>query len=226
MTCRLLMAATGFLGAVVALASGSSVVGNVSNPIFLDTDVSSMHWSVIHSRTVPLSWAYPAGADSVTLTITNAEGQCVLTKAFSKPVETFNWTVFENGSITQDDCFTLTLVYSDTTIETTRLALLRGSFGATEVRAGSLANWRKVRGRRAVVPYCVHFLEGATDVPRLTVSNQATSAQVGVQTGPAGWFGWHGHGGEVFDLTLSASGAESLSSELMFIGSGLAFGIW
>ena len=226
MTCRLLKAATGFSLAVVALASGSSVVGNVSNPAFLDTDVSSMHWSVIHSRTVPLCWAYPIGVDSVTLTITNAEGKCVLTQAFSKPVESFNWTVFENGSITQDDCFTLTLAYSDKTIETTRLALLRGSFGATEVRTGSLANWGKVRGRHVVVPYCIHFLEGATDAPCLTVSNRVTSAQVGVQTGTAGWFGWHGHGGEVFDLTLNASGAESLSAELMFLGSGLAFGIW
>jgi len=220
MFCRLAKSLkTGVFWSSCAVLSLALVADNVSTPAFLDTDVSSLHWSVIHARTVPLAWAYPAGADAVTLTIDNARGRRVLTRAFAAPVESCDWTVFDGDEVKEDDCFTLTLTFSDDSVETTRLALLRGSFGPTEVRAED-ARWGVARNRQAVVPYGAAFLEGATDVPGLTVENRRTQTVVGELAGMSGWFGWSGRGGDTFDLALAAPGAASLAAEITFLASG------
>lgn len=195
--------------------------GGTSAATFLDTDVSSMHWSVIHDRTVTLRWAYPSGAESVKLTIVNALGRQVLAQELAAPDETYEWTVVAGDSVAEDDCFTLTLDFSNGDRESTRLALLRGSFGATKVRVPSSDDWGRVNGRHAVVPYGTQFLDGVASPATLAVQSRAAGGLDAELSGAAGWYGWRGKNAETFDLTLSAAGAETLSSALTFFGPGM-----
>jgi len=178
----------------------------------VDAAVSARRWQAVHDRTTTLRWAYPDGAASATVAITNLSGCEVLRQTFTPPAVTCVWTVCSNEVVTADDYFTVTVSFDVGDALVVGVALLKSSFGggATVVPEGD-RRWGRV-GDTALIPYDAAWLDAETAAFSLARRDGQKSTLEPDCT--VGWYGWHAKawGTGWFDLSLSATGTEDVLS--------------
>ena len=171
----------------------------------------SVHWQMLTTNEVDLTWLWPAGATGARLVISNMAASVVLDETFTPAQSNTLWHVFDGGVPATEDVYRLTLTFSDGTAEQASLALLKGAFSACAVDADSASrSWGKV-SRDVVIPYDAGWtnVSQVASAAQLTVSNGVTAAVQSIALPPAGYYGWclKGGGYGAFALELDFTGA-------------------
>ena len=209
-----ILAAAGVEAAASATATGR-----------VDVAEGAFHWRAIHSGTCALRWAYPQGASSATVAITNLAGREVFRQSFASPVVTCSWTVV-SGEVASDDIFKVTASFDVGEPLVADIALLKSSFGGgAKVLRDGTRPWTCV-GDMALVPCKASWVEG--DSPALSVARRDLGKSILRDDVATGWYGWSARewGSGWFDLSFSAEGAEDgLSAQFMRTVPGIRISI-
>ena len=213
----LLASAVGF----AAWADGGQAVSTTS---VVDMAVSALRWKSLHEKSPTLRWAYPAGAASATVAVTNMFGREVFRQMFSAPVKSCVWTVFEGDAPVADDMFTAVVSFDSGDSLVAQIALLKSSFGAgARVLPENDRRWTRV-GDAALIPYDASWL--GSETAEFAISRRDGGKSDSLVDADTGWYPWCARGWDYgwFDLSLS-SGEEFLSAQLQRIPQGVIFSI-
>jgi len=175
------------------------------------------NWSTIFTNSVNLEWTWPADASDVQLDITGMNSQ--LSTSFGSPTSNYVWQLFDTEFPLSEDVYELTLAFTESggpVVEayTSRLAVVKGAFGETEVNSVlSGTAWSRVRGN-TVIPYDASWNRNAstnTYRTRIEISRQGGISETTLMDNKEGYYGWKlinsnwGYG--VFDLDLTFQGS-------------------
>jgi len=215
--------------ASVALATQAVAGTSATVPLVYMKSGASTLWSTVPAKTVSLPLAFPAGATKAVLTVQSLVSG-VQSVTLPAGTATYDWQAFGGDTPAQDDLCTLALTYYNGTqalkTETARLAVLRGSFGATRVKSDASArSWQRFKGN-AVIPSSLLWSNAGTgDFTFAATSLAGGTAYQDVASAETGWFAF---GSSVADagqyhLTLARSGADTLSADVQLVPTGLLF---
>jgi hypothetical protein len=200
-------------------ATGAATFAADSVPVLVDSDLRSAHWTTAFTNVLPLACGWNTNASSARLDIAGMGG--TFTTNVTGGASNILWRAFVSDVPSSEDVYTLTLtVYTNgngiAEVVTSRLAVVKGAFGATAVNAVSNSPaWSKVRSD-TVIPYDASWADGATNAAssKLVIAKVGGAVQTNAFAGVAGYAGWKirnsGWGYGTFDLTLSFIGATNV----------------
>ena len=203
---------------MLTMTSGAAFAAD-SVPVLVDSDLRSAHWMTAFTNVIPLAWGWNTNATSARLDIAGMGG--TFTTNVTGGASNILWRAFASDVPSSEDVYTLTLtVYEggDTVVEvvTSRLAVVKGAFGATAVNAVSNSPaWSKVKSD-VVIPYDAYWSEGATNAAssQLVIAKTGGEVQTNAFANVAGYTGWKirngGWGYGTFGLTLSFLGTTNV----------------
>jgi len=213
------MRKTGVLFLLIVVLGGAWSVGNTTSPVLVDTSSrATRRWMTVYTNDVPLTWDWPLGASSVTLSITGLSG--AVSTNFSGVASNLLWKVFASGVSPSEDLYELRLTFytnGTTVVEslTSRLAVVSGALGAISVDTGAESRtWEKVKGN-VLIPYDACWTNSTADPvsSQLVIAKTEGATQTNALADASGYFGWKlvrsdwGYG--TFDLFLTFPGADA-----------------
>ena len=202
--------------AVMLAMTGAAASAATSEPILVDNDLQSAHWTTAFTNDIPLTWDWNAQAVRAQLTIAGMGG--TFTTNFAAFTTGCLWRAFAATVPTAEDVYDLTLTFyngSDAAVGTlsARLAVVTGAFGKAVVDAvADSRSWPQVK-TDAVIPYDASFAgaAGATS-SQLVIAKRDGAVQTNAFANVAGYYGWKirnsGWGYGTFDLALTFPGTE------------------
>ncbi len=208
-----------FVAGAAAVLSAATIVrgagtgGATSAPILVDTSpCQNRHWSAVFTNEVPLQWDWDAAATRAVLAITGMSG--VLVTNCTSATSNYVWRAFDGSAPSTDGVYDLALTFygdgdSVVGVLTSRLAVLKATFGQAEVNTGLAdTKWATVK-TDAVIPYDATWTTGTVDAvsSRLVIAKVNGATQTNTMADASGYFGWKrridGWGYGTFDLALT-----------------------
>lgn len=189
-----------------------------SDSVLVDPMPSSRHWNAVYTNAVPLTWQWePTNAVRAVLQIDGMSGS--VSTNFTVAASNWLWQVSETAVPAEDDVYRLILSFYDAGDSnigamTSRLAVVKGSFGAVSVDSvAESRTWARVTGN-AVIPYDASWSQ-ATLTNALSAVFSIGKPDGTVQTNryadTAGYAAWNVRDGEwgygTFALSMRFDGA-------------------
>jgi hypothetical protein len=207
------------------LAANVKAAETRSEPVRVNTlPTHNRCWSSVFTNEVQLTWSQPTNAINALLKIEGMNSE--LTTNLSASETGFLWRPFASGMSAPEDVYALTLTFlgdagSVIGAMTSRLAVVKGAFGAAEMDPVPASGaWGRV-GQNVVIPYDAAWtnVSAGAGAAWLTVSNGGV-LRTNALADTCGYVGWKvkrdGWGYGTFALSLSFSGAAGLwNAELM-----------
>lgn len=217
--------------AMAVWAAGAALAATVyaaetrSSPVVINTlPTHNRCWATVFTNEVQLTWSQPTNAINALLKIEGMNS--VLTTNLSASETGFLWRPFVSDVPVTEDVYALTLTFlgdagSVVGAMTSRLAVVKGAFGAAEMDPVPASGaWGRV-SQNVVIPYDAAWTNVSAGAASawLTVSNGGAS-RTNALADTCGYVGWKvkrdGWGYGVFALSLSFSGAAGQwNAELM-----------
>ena len=209
------MIKTATLVIAAVVVSGTEAFATQSPPVPVDAGCRNRHWATVFTNEVSLRWNWSTNASRARLDIAGMNG--TFATNFTTSVSNYLWRVFPSDTPSAEDVCDLTLTFyaSDNAVVgalTSKLAVVKGAFGAAAVNAvSSSPAWTKVR-ENVVIPYDAAWSALPTNAvtTEFVIAKEGGAVQTNTFADVAGYFGWRichsawGYG--VFDLSLTFSG--------------------
>lgn len=211
--------------ALAMAAASVTAVETCSEPVRITTQPTHNRcWASVFTNEVQLTWNWTDGASDAQLVIEGMNS--ALTTNFNSSGTGFLWRPFTSDTPAAEDVYTLTLTFladGDAVVGsmTSRLAVVKGAFGAAEVDpVPASGTWGKVT-QNVVIPYDAAWTNVSVGASSawLSVSGGGVS-QTNVLADIDGYFGWkvkrNGWGYGSFALSLSFPGAVDIWNAELF----------
>ncbi len=209
----------------VASIAGIGTARAFTDPILVDSDAKSPHWSTVFTNAVSLQWDWAANVVHAEMGIQGMNS--AWTTNFTEVTSNYLWRVSASPVPLSEDVYGLVLTfYGDGEAVvgalTSQVAVVTGAFGAVEVKSATESEtWSKIRGN-VVIPYDAAWPEAA--------ATNALSAQLVIDNGGqsrtnafaevAGYYGLkiknNGWGYGEFSVWLSFPGTDGLLTATLF----------
>jgi hypothetical protein len=195
---------------------GAGGAGAVSEPtqIFFAPQMNRL-WTTVFTNEVLLRWTWATNATRAQLDIVGMNR--TFTWDFNGVTSNSLWTVFTGTSPAEEDTYDLTLTFynaSETVVNvlTSRLAIVKGAFGAVQVDPGPAdTKWGKITDN-AVIPYDADWTAATSGArtSQLVIAKEGGSTQTSMLPDASGYVGWKikesGWGFGTFNLALTFPG--------------------
>ncbi|NLG02113.1 MAG: FecR domain-containing protein [Lentisphaerae bacterium] len=182
--------------AAAAVMLGTEGVSALSNEIMVNTSLTqNQRWEAVRTNEVTLAWDWHPQAKEAELSITGMSA--TLIEPFTEVTSNYLWRVCESMLPSLEDVFELQLTfYADggavVGALTSRVALVKGALGQTEVNASPTGTaWNRVK-TDVVIPYDAGWAEATADAGSalLTIAKAGGSTKDFTLAPACGFFGW------------------------------------
>ena len=177
----------------------------------------SRRWSTLFTNSVDIAWNWPEDATDAELEIAGMNTQSSM--SFNTTTSNYLWQVFSGDNPSTEDVYELSLLFKESggaviSSCTSRLAVVKGAFGATLVNAVTASSaWKQAKGN-PVIPYDASWdMNAYTNSINadIEISRRGGMTENTQMSTNAGYFGWKltnsewGYG--IFDLELTFPGS-------------------
>lgn len=200
----------------ICLPGIATATAATSASTLVDATTRYRHWMTVYTNNVPLQWQWPEGASHAALSVTGMNGTTTI--PFNEPTEGYVWQAFPTAEPATEDIYDLTLTFyannqTPLQIQTVRLAVVKGAFGATPVDASEASQtWTRLKGN-VVLSYDAAW-EPPADGAHLQIARLGDTAQdVLPADTQSGYYAWNFSSGHwdygKFLVTLTFLGTET-----------------
>ena len=205
--------------AALAVGAGQGWAGTVSSPVLVDATCRSRHWQAVCTNEVALRLNWPSGSTQAKLEIAGMNGS--LATNVNSTVSNVVWRAFASDAPATEDVYDLTLTFytngmAVAEVQSGRVAVVKGAFGATPVNAVSDSPaWSRVK-TDAVIPYDALWAADGTNAvsSQLVIAKTGGAVQTNAFVDASGYMGWKirnsGWGYGTFDLALAFAGTTNV----------------
>jgi len=200
--------------AALAVGTGQGWAGTFSSPVLVDATCRNWHWQAVCTNEVALRLNWPSGSTQAKLEIAGMSG--TFETNVTAAVSNVFWRTFASVSPAVEDVYDLTLAFytngmAVTEVQSGRVAVVKGAFGATPVDAVAASrSWPKAKAN-AVIPYDAMWAVDGTNAvsSQLVIAKAGGAVQSNAFADASGYMGWKirnggwGYGTFVLGLTFS-----------------------